>query len=193
MRRALLLATTATVVVLAGTGSAYADGTDIVVATASVGTLTLAGGSASVPLPTASLPVGATSTAIPGSLMTVADLRGEVTPSGWNVTATYAAPPASLSLGGTLTTINPLGGANVYVSAASTLAGTGVNPTYLSTYTPLSSPVVVASAPSGSGGAGGTSTFTPSYKVSIPTTATVGQTFGATVTYTIASGPHTLG
>jgi hypothetical protein len=174
MRRSALVATTLAVV-LSGAGAASASsgtGTvaDNLVATVVPGVLTLAGVGASVAL--APTP-GVWSASTGATVLTVSDTTG--TTNGWAVTATYSDP-----LTGTA-----LGAANVAVSAAGVTGTVPGSALSLATDQPLTSPVTVASTGAATGA--GVTAMTASYKVKVPATAVVGNVFGGTVTYTVAS------
>jgi hypothetical protein len=155
-----------------GTGSVA---TVVTATTVSGGVLTLAGAGASV---SANATPGAWSTSIGATLLTVADLTG--TTNGWAVTATYSDPVAG----------TPLGGANVMVSSTGVVPSVvqgGVSPANVALVTDqaLTGPVTVATTGAASGS--GVTAFTVSTKVHIPATAQIGNAFGGTVTYTVAS------
>ncbi|MCU1673153.1 MAG: hypothetical protein JWN77_1266 [Frankiales bacterium] len=175
MRRTPLLATTVALV-LASAGAASAAGgtgtvTDTLLATVAAGPLTLAGVGASVAL---SPTPGAWTASTGATALTVSDLTG--TTNGWAVTATYTAPAAG---------ITALGADNVKVSVTDVtgaLTGAAVSPV---TDAPLTTPVTVAST--GLAAGTGVTVLTSAYKVRVPASATVGQVYGGTVTYTVAS------
>lgn len=175
MRRTALIASSLALV-LTGAGAASASsgtGTvvDTLVATVVGGPLVLAGTGVNVALSTTP---GVWSSAAGATVLTVTD--GTLTTNGWAVTATYGDPVG---------TAMPLGAANVQVSAGSVtgaIAGTALS---LANNQDLTTPVTVAST--GAAGGAGTTLMTASYRVKVPTTATLGQVYGATVTYTVAS------
>lgn len=177
MRRSKLAAA-ALAVAVAGVGSAgaasAAAGTGVVVdtlvATVAAGPLTLAGTGASVALS----PTPGVFTASTGAtVLTVSDLTG--TTNGWAITATYSDPVAG----------NALGGANVKVSAGSVTGALPSSAVTLANDVALSSPVTVATTGTGTGT--GVTAVTSSYKVKVPADAVIGEVYGATVTYTLAS------
>jgi hypothetical protein len=175
MRRTALVASTLALVLTgAGAASAGTSGTgtvvDTLVATVVSGPLTLAGAGVNVAL--APTP-GAWSTSAGATVLTVTDATG--TTNGWAVTATYTDPVAG----------TPLGADNVKVTAnnvSGAILGTALN---LATDVPLTSPVTIAST--GLAAGTGVTLMTASYKVKVPATAAVGDVFGGTVTYTVAS------
>jgi|SRR5947209_17195751 len=156
----------------AGTGSV----TTTVSATVLAGGLTIAG--AGVSDSVQSTP-GAWSSTLGINALAVTDTTG--TTNGWAVTATYSDPPA-----GPLT---PLGADNVEVSSSGVTPNAlgGVASANVTTVTdiPLSTPVTVLTTGSNSGA--GITAATTSVKVRVPQTATLAQTFGGVVTYTVAS------
>jgi hypothetical protein len=107
------------------------------------------------------------------TVLTVSDTTG--TTNGWAVTATYTDP----ALG------TPLGASNVAVSAAGVTGSVPGSALSLALDQPLTSPVTVASTGLATGA--GVTAMTASYKVKVPATAVVGNVFGGTVTYTVAS------
>ncbi|HVE99062.1 MAG TPA: hypothetical protein VNA12_07770 [Mycobacteriales bacterium] len=156
----------------AGTGTVV----DTLTATVTTGGLTLAGAGANVSL---NAVPGSFTDATGATVLTMTDTTGSA--NGWTVTAAYSAPSAG----------NDLGGANVKVSsfnavpdtALTPLLGTGgLNPV---TDQALTSPVAVLTTGAATGL--GVSTAQVKYKVKVPITAQVGQVYGGTVTYTIAS------
>ncbi|HVE99061.1 MAG TPA: hypothetical protein VNA12_07765 [Mycobacteriales bacterium] len=180
-RRRPVIAALLGLTVLGASSSAYAaagTGTvvDTLTATVTTGGLTLAGAGANVAL---NAVPGSFTEAAGATVLTMTDTTG--TSNGWRVTASYTAPSAG----------NDLGGANVKVTsfnavpdtALAPLLGTGgLNPV---TDQALTSPVSVLSTEAATGL--GVSTAQVKYKVKVPITATVGQVYGGTVTYTIAS------
>ena len=156
----------------AGTGTVV----DTLTTTVLPGGLTLAGAGANVALSTTP---GSFSPAAGATLLTMTDTTG--TTNGWTVTATYSAPALGAALGGSnvkvstgLTAPDPI--------IAPTLGAAGLSP---ANEADLSSPVAVAST--GSKAGTGVSTAVMSYQVRVPAAAQVGEVYGATVTYTIAS------
>ena len=174
MRRTPVIAA-ALALSLAGAGTASAaDGTgsvsDTLAATTTAGLLTIAGTGANVALSGAP---GSWTDAAGATVVTVSDLTGGT--AGWAVTATYTAPTVGTSIGG----------ANVKVSATDVtgdLTSTAISPV---TDAALGSPVKVAST--GEAAGSGVTAFTAKYKVKLPATAKVGDVFGGTVTYTVAT------
>lgn len=177
MRRTpVVAASLALVVAGAGAASAGTSGTgtvsDVLVATVVGGPLTLAGVGANVAL--APSP-GVWTNSVGATVLTVTDLTG--TSNGWAVTATYADPVVQ----GT----KALGAANVKVSAGSVTGAVLGNALSLATDADLTAPVTIAST--GSAAGTGVTAMTASYKVKVPATAAVGDVYGGTVTYTVAS------
>jgi hypothetical protein len=175
MRRTTLVAATLALVV-GGAGAATAsNGTgsvaDTLVATVIGGPLTIAGVGANVAL--APTP-GAWTASTGATVLTVSDLTG--TSNGWAVTATYSDPAAG---------VTPLGAANVKVTAGSVTGAILGSNLSLAADAPLTSPVTIANT--GSAAGTGVTAMTASYKVMVPATAAVGDVFGGTVTYTVAS------
>lgn len=180
-RRRIALAALVGLTTLGASTSAYAAAgtgsvTDVLTATVIPGGLTIAGAGANVAL--TSTP-GSFSSAAGATLLTMTDTTGSS--NGWVVTAAYSAPAVGAALGG----------ANVKVSAglvspdpvlAPTLGALGLSP---AADQDLSSPVAVLTT--GEKAGTGVSTAVMSYKVRVPAAAQVGQVYGATVTYTIAS------
>ena len=154
-----------------GTGTV----TTVVAATTIPGALTLTGTGVSV---TPSQAPGAFGSSIGATALTVTDLTG--TTNGWAVTATYADPSAALQAAGQ----KPLGAANVEVSSSG-ISGDAAAAVQPVTDAPLSTPVTVLTTATSSGA--GVTVGTTSLKVRIPTTAQVGEVYGGTVTYTVAS------
>lgn len=171
MRRTpVVFAAAALALAVTGGTTAHADVTDTTVVTTVSGLLTLTGTGASLSV---DAQPGAFSPAVGGAALTVSDLRG--TSAGWTVTATYTAPTVG----------TPLGGGNMKVSATSLtteITGVDLKP---AADQPLSSPVTMATT--GLDGGLGITEFVASYKIQAPSTAAVGEAFGATVTYTLAS------
>jgi len=151
-----------------GTGSV----TTVVAATTLPGALTLTGVGANV---APSQTPGAFGSSIGATALTVADLTG--TNNGWAVTATYS--DTSLPVGQL-----PLGAGNVQVSSTG-VSGDAAAVVQTVTDAPLTTPVTVLTTAT-SGGLGVT-VGTASLKVRVPTTAKVGDVYGGTVTYTVAS------
>jgi hypothetical protein len=154
----------------AGTGSV----TTVVSATTAPGALTIAGAGVNVGVSQAPGTFGA---ATGLNTLAITDTTG--TTNGWAVTATYSDPAAGTGLGGS----------NVEVTSGNVIPNAlgGVVATNVSTVTdvPLSTPVTVLTTGLNSG-AGLTAADT-SLKVRVPQTAQVGDVFGGTVTYTVAS------
>lgn len=174
MRRTTVIAAALALSVTGAGAASAADGTgsvtDSLAGTVVSGLLTVAGTGASVAL---SGTPGAWTDAVGATVITVSDLTG--TDAGWSVTATYAAPAVGAGIGGE----------NVKVSATSVtgdLTSTAINP---ATDAALSTPVTVAST--GAAAGTGVTAFIAKYKVRLPATASVGDVFGGTVTYTVAS------
>lgn len=175
MRRSHVVTAAALALTLTG-GAAHAvtggtgGVTDTVVGTVAPGLLTIAGAGASVNL--SSTP-GQWSTAAGVAAITVSDLTGG--DAGWAVTATYSDPATGTGVGGS----------NVKVSATSVtsdLTGVQLSPV---TDAVLTTPVTVMST--GAAAGTGVTAFVAQYKVRLPATATVGDVFGATVSYTVAT------
>ena len=175
MRRTTLVATTLALVVGGAGAATAADGigtvSDTLVATVVAGPLTLAGVGANVAL--APTP-GAWTNSVGATVLTVSDLTGST--NGWAVTATYAAPAAG---------VTPLGAGNVKVTASNVTGAIAGSALSLASDAALTSPVTIAST--GSAGGIGVTALTSSYKVMVPASAAVGDVYGATVTYTVAS------
>jgi hypothetical protein len=174
MRRTTLVAT-ALALVVGGAGAASASsgtGTvaDTLVATVVGGPLTIAGVGANVAL--APTP-GTWTTSAGATVLTVSDLTG--TTNGWAVTATYSDPATG----------TPLGASNVKVTANNVTGAILGSALSLASDAPLTSPVTVAST--GLAAGTGVTAMTASYKVFVPVTAAVGDVYGGTVTYTVAS------
>lgn len=169
---ALAVPTTANAAATPGTGSV----TDTLVATVLAGGLTIAGAGANV---AANAVPGVFTSTVGTTVLTVTDTTGSG--NGWTVTATYAAPTAG----------NDLGGANVKVTTSNVVPDTALTP-LLGTggLNPvadqlLTSPVAVLTTGTATGL--GISTAQVGYKVKVPVTATAGDVYGGTVTYTVAS------
>lgn len=177
MRRTTVLVT-ALALSVAGAGAASAATgtgtvTDTIVGTVAPGLLTIAGTGVQV---AASSTPGTFGAAAGVTAIAVSDLTGG--DAGWSVTATYADPVDT-------TVTKPLGGANVLVSATgltSDLTGLDLKPALDK---PLSSPVTVATT--GAAAGTGVTAFTAKYKVKLPATAVLGEVYGGTVTYTVAT------
>jgi hypothetical protein len=153
----------------------------LAVPTTAHATLVMAGGSLTLSGTGASVSVSQTpghfGASLGATVLTIADLTG--TTNGWAVTATYSPPAAGTALGGANVEVsssgvtpNPLGG----VSAANVTTVTDQ---------PLSGPVTVLTTTTNSGA--GTTTATVSVKVRVPQTAVAGTSYGATISYTVAS------
>lgn len=152
-----------------GTGSV----SDTLTGTVTAGLLTIAGTGVNV---AATSKPGEFGSAVGATVVTVTDLTGGT--AGWSVTATYAAPADT-------TVTKDLGGANVLVSATgvtSDLGGLDLKP---AVDQPLSAPVTVATT--GAAAGTGVTAFTAKYKVKLPATAKLTETYGGTVTYTVAT------
>ena len=184
MRRRPVLALTA-VLLFASAGAASAAD-DTVLSTSTAGTLSMTGGT--IPTTSLSTAIGATTETV-GSVMTIADLRGQAL--GWNVTAKYIAPPANVILDGatTATSITALPASAVKVKVPSATAATTTTSgaiSYNGTFQTLDATNAVTVAAATAATSGGTTTFTPSYSVTLPTNATLGTLYGATISYTVS-------
>lgn len=156
----------------AGTGTVV----DTLTATVTTGGLTLAGAGAAV----AANAVPGTFTAATGAtVLTMTDTTG--TTNGWVVTAAYTNPTVGLALGGANVKVTSSNA--VPDTALTPLLGTGgLNPV---SEQALTTPVAVLSTATATGA--GISTAQVGYRMRVPTTAAVGEVYGGTVTYTIAS------
>lgn len=192
---ALLVATVAALAVPAAAAQAAGEVTDVLAAPSVAGALTITGlglGSLTAPSNTGNQTVGAVSSAIAGSQLTVTDATGST--AGWDVTATYGALTPTQLDGLTLpvgvASAADIGAANVTVAAAttSTLAtanGTlGVANPVLASATSLASPVQV----SRSGGDGrGVTVFNTGYTITLPAkTTAVATLYTGKIVYTVA-------
>jgi hypothetical protein len=160
---------------LSAGAAAAADGsvTDTIVGTITPGLLTIAGTGVNV---AASSKPGEFGSAVGATLLTVTDLTGGT--AGWSVTAQYAAPADT-------TVVKDLGGANMLVSATGlTTDLTGLD-LKAATDQPLSAPVTMATT--GEAAGTGVTAFTAQYKVKLPATAKATETYGGSVTYTVAT------
>ncbi len=172
--------------VIASAGAASAEGetsTDTVLTTATQGALTITGGV--VPTASVSAAIGAT-TGVTGSIMTVSDLRGEAL--GWDVTAKYVDPPATALLNSVSTAVTPLGASAVKVktTAAATTTLTGALDYADEDFVALSASTGVNVANATAATSGGVTTFNTHYQVSVPSNATLGTVYGASVSYTVS-------
>lgn len=177
MRRTTVIAAALAFTVTGATAASAAEGTgsvtDTIVGTVVPGLLTIAGTGVSV---AATSTPGQFGAAVGATAVTVSDLTGGT--AGWAVTATYAAPATG-------STTKPLGGANILVSATSVtsdLTGLDLKP---ATDAPLSAPVTVATT--GTAAGTGVTAFVAQYKVRLPATAVATETYGGSVTYTVAT------
>lgn len=184
MRRRPVLALAAALVLASAGAASAATGdttTDTVLVTSTGGLLTMVGGA--VPTTAVAGAIGGT-TAVPGNVMTVEDLRGRNL--GWDVTALYAAPPASTSIGGVVTPITDLGASAVKVTTS-----TGVTTTLNGVFSyksavALSTTTAVNVASATSATSGGVTTFNTGYAVTLPSNAATGTVYGGSVSYTVA-------
>ncbi|MCA1823138.1 MAG: hypothetical protein ABR520_02215 [Mycobacteriales bacterium] len=151
----------------AGTGSAI----DTLIVSPLAGVLAIAGGGVS--LTPAAVP-GSFTSSLTGGTITVSDLR--LNTLGWYVTATYSAN----TTGGA----TALGGNNVEVSASSITGDAASGATGVSDQA-LTSPATVMTTGANTGA--GVTAASTAYKVRIPTSAGPTNTYGATITYTVAS------
>lgn len=177
MRRTTVVAATLALTLSGASAASAVDGTgsvtDTIVGTVAPGLLTIAGVGVNV---AASSTPGEFGAAVGATVLTVSDLTGGN--AGWAVTATYAAPAGT-------TTVKPLGGENIKVSATDVtgaLTGSALTP---AADQPLSAPVTVATT--GDAAGTGVTAFTAQYKVKLPATAKLTEVYGGTVTYTVAT------
>lgn len=183
MRRRSVLALAASLLLASAGAASASTSTDTVLTTATASGLTITGGV--VPTTSVNLAIGAVGE-VPGSIMTVSDLRGAAL--GWDVTAKYVAPPATAL---TDQTVKPLGASAVKVKTAASGVSTSTGGTlsYAPSYVQLdaTNPVKVAGATATA--SGGVTAFTTTYQVTMPTNAAVGDLYGASVSYTVAPLP----
>lgn len=203
MRRTPVVAA-ALLFVAASAGAAYADGsvTDVVVAPAAAGVLTIAGVGATAAAPlTASATIGTQGSPFGTTSLTVTDARGVTT--GWQVTAKYVDPSsgdlsaAASLLDSTHTTVQPMGAGAISVTAepvgndgttgvANANADWGVN--RVLTTQPVS--LVTVKTVNGASDGRGVTAFRTSYTITLPAkSASVAALYLGTVEYTV--GPKT--
>jgi hypothetical protein len=198
------VAAAALLLVAASAGAAYADGsvTDVVVAPAVAGVLTIAGVGATADVPlTASATIGTQGSPLGTTSLTVTDARGVTT--GWQVTAKYVDPSsgdlsaAANLLDGTHTTVQPMGAGAISVTAAAvgndgTTGVANANADWgvdrVLTTQPVS--LVTVKSVNGVSDGRGVTAFTTSYRITLPAkSASVAVLYMGTVEYTV--GPKT--
>ena len=211
MRRTAVLALAAVALSTTAGVAQAASGdtvTDVIAVPSAAGVLSMtgagfAGGGAA--LGSVSAPVGSSSSAtiggaaavVPGALLTVLDATGSN--AGWHVTAAYAALDTS-ALNSVKTALGAanvadLGGANISVAPSTATTGT----TNAVTGVPTSGLDIASGSPLGSGAVTlvgtrsgqtgiGTTAFTTTYSIALPTKSLASTVYTGSVVYTIQSG-----